>query len=54
MDDIGGMVELFSRGALDIVVLAFFMIRDIKFLDSMRQTLTSLDTTLKEMKGKND
>lgn len=44
------LVKMISEGGITIVVIAFFMYRDIKFMNTLQQTLTSLVDAVNELK----
>lgn len=44
------LVKMISEGGITIVIIAFFMYRDIKFMNTLQQTLTSLVDAVNELK----
>lgn len=42
-------VNLFQNTGVTIVIIAYFMYRDYKFLDTLQNTLTALSTTVEHM-----
>jgi len=45
------VVELFKDAGVTIVVLAYFMYRDIKFMTGLQSTLTTLVELVRRMDG---
>ena len=41
---------MLTDGGVTIVIIAFFMYRDIKFMNTLQQTLTSLVDAVNELK----
>ena len=44
------LVKMLTDGGVTIVIIAFFMYRDIKFMNTLQQTLTSLVDAVNELK----
>ena len=49
------LVKLLTDGGVTLAIIAFFMYRDLKFMNTLQQTLTSLVDAINELKEvKND
>ena len=44
------IVKLLTDGGVTLVIIAFFMYRDIKFMNTLQQTLTSLVDAINELR----
>lgn len=44
------IVKMVSDAGITVVIIAFFMYRDIKFMNTLQQTLTSLVDAVNELK----
>lgn len=50
METMQPLVDLFTNAGVTIVILVYFIYRDLKFMQALNNTLATVDDTLADMK----
>lgn len=48
--EVQSLIDIFTNAGVTVVILAYFIYRDLKFMQALNSTLATVDDTLEDMK----